>query len=161
MMGRCLLLFLLMSGTAWAAPDGQTRVSIDVEETIWVGQRVLVHLDLMSNGFSFSNQRFDLPQISGGILIQTDSSTLKLTEQIDGESWQILRYDLSFFGQRDGVVDIPSFGVHFSASAGFGPAVASHSFTLDHTSLISFCRQALIARLNWAGSALKRAKRRA
>ncbi len=125
MMARSLLIFLILSGSAWAVPDGRVGVSIDTENTLWVGQRVLVHLDLKTDGFSFSGQRFDLPQISGGMLIQTDSSTLKLSEQIEGQSWQVLRYDLSLFAQRQGIIEIPSFDVHFSASAGYGQPEAS------------------------------------
>lgn len=125
MMRRGLILFLFLSATAWAAPDGRVRLSIDSDKTYWVGQRVLVHLDLLTNGFSFSGQRFNMPQISGGVLVQTDSSTLKLNEQIDGESWQILRYDLSFFSQRAGEVQIPPFDVRFNASLGYGQPEAS------------------------------------
>ncbi|MCP4010610.1 MAG: protein BatD [Proteobacteria bacterium] len=125
MTGRFLLLLLLVSSSAWAAPGGRTGISIDTQKTLWVGQRVLVHLDIKTDGFSFSGQRFDLPQISGGVLIQTDSSTLKLTEQIEGERWQVLRYDLSLFAQREGDMEIPPFDVHFSASAGYGQPVAS------------------------------------
>ncbi len=125
MMRLGLLFFLFLSATAWAAPDGRVRLSIDSDKAYWVGQRVLVHLDLLTNGFSFSGQRFNMPQISGGVLVQTDSSTLKLNEQIDGESWQILRYDLSFFSQRAGVVQIPPFDVRFNASLGYGQPEAS------------------------------------
>ncbi|MCP4047903.1 MAG: protein BatD, partial [Gammaproteobacteria bacterium] len=51
---------------------------------------------------------------------QTDTSTLKLSEEIEGVRWQILRYDLSLFAQREGAVDIPAFGVSFVASTGYG-----------------------------------------
>jgi len=117
---RAGFVFLLLASSAWAAPDGRVALSIDPDQTIWVGQRVLVHLDLKTDAFSFSGQRFDLPLISGGVLIQTDSSTVKLSEQIAGERWQVLRYDLSLFAQRSGVLEIPPFDVRFSASAGYG-----------------------------------------
>ncbi len=124
-----LWLLLLAPLTVWGEPQGRVRATVDIDKVAWMGQRVLVHLDLLTTGFSFSGQRFDLPQISGGVLLQTDSSTLKLTEKIEGESWQILRYDLSLFIQREGNLEIPPVKVHFSASSGYGqPEV---SFDLD------------------------------
>jgi len=135
MTGRYLLLLLFVSSSAWAAPGGRLGISIDAEKTLWVGQRVLVHLDLKTDGFSFSDQRFDLPQINGGVLIQTDSSTLKLTEQIEGESWLVLRYDLSLFAQREGDMEIPPFDVHFSASAGYGQPGASFDLKTEALSI--------------------------
>jgi hypothetical protein len=133
---RGLILFLFLSAGAWAAPDGRVRLSIDSDKAYWVGQRVLVHLDLMTSGFSFSGQRFNLPQISGGVLLQTDSSTLKLNEQIDGESWQILRYDLSFFTQRAGDVQIPPFDVRFNASLGYGQPEASFELKTEALTVV-------------------------
>lgn len=132
--GSCFL--LLMSASAWAAPEGQVSISIDPDKTYWVGQRVLVHLDLKTDGFSFSDQRFSLPQISGGVLMQTDSSTLKLTEQVEGESWQVLRYDLSLFSQRSGDIQIPPFEVHFNASLGYGQPEASFDLKTQALSLV-------------------------
>ena len=135
-MRYCLILLLFLSASAWASPDGRVRLSIDSEKPYWVGQRVLVHLDLMSNGFSFSGQHFSMPQISGGVLVQTDSSTVKLNEQIDAESWQILRYDLSFFSQRAGEVQIPPFDVQFSASLGYGQPEASFELQTESLSVV-------------------------
>lgn len=119
-MRNFVLLVLLLPMAVLAAPEGRVRLSIDQGQAWWVGQRVLVHLDLMTNGFSFSGQQFDLPQLNGAVLLQTDSTTTKLSETIDGESWQVLRYDLSLFGQRAGEVELPAFTVRFAASMGYG-----------------------------------------
>ncbi|MCP3882689.1 MAG: hypothetical protein GY701_30490, partial [Sulfitobacter sp.] len=73
---KWLWLLLLAPLTVWGEPQGRVRATVDTDRVAWVGQRVLVHLDLLTTGFSFSGQRFDLPQISGGVLLQTDSSTL-------------------------------------------------------------------------------------
>ncbi len=135
MMRACLYLLFLISTGAWAGPDGRVSVFVDSEKGNWVGQRVLVHLDLKTNGFSFSSQRFNLPQIDGGVLVQTDSSTLKLSEKIDGESWQVLRYDLSFFSQRAGEVQIPPFEVRFNAGLGYGQPEASFQLNTEALTL--------------------------
>lgn len=130
-----LYLLLLLPLCGWAGPKGQVRLSVETEKQLWVGQRVLVHLELLTTAFSFSGQRFDLPQINGGVLIQTDSSTIKLTERIEGEQWQILRYDLSFFAQREGELEIPPIDVHFSASAGYGQPTTSYDLKTDRLTL--------------------------
>jgi len=124
-------LFLLLPVCAWAAPQGAVRISVDQEKPLWVGQRVLVYLEILTTGFSFSGQRFDMPRIEGGVLLQTDSSTLKLTEEIDGVHWQILRYDLSLFAQREGPLEIPAFGVYFVGSAGYGKPETAFDLTTE------------------------------
>ena len=127
-MKRMVLMFLihlLSPGVSAAAVQGDVRISLSDEPAIWVGQRVIVNLDLWSTGFSFSDQRIHLPEVVGGLLMETDSSTVKLSEARSGETWQGLRYALSLFPQRPGTLSIPPVDVSFQVSEGYGkPATA-------------------------------------
>ena len=129
---RCLLLvvLLLQFGYTLASdlPRGAVRINPASEGPVWVGQELMLNLDLMSTGFSFGGQQFSLPEVTGAYLMQPDSSTVKLTEQKNGETWQILRYGLLLYPQREGRLEIPSIEVRFDASGGYGQPAESFRF---------------------------------
>ena len=54
---------------------------------MWVGQKLELNLELWSTGYSFGDQLFVLPEISGGYLMQADSTTVKLSESRAGVQW--------------------------------------------------------------------------
>ncbi|NND57750.1 MAG: hypothetical protein HKN57_10890 [Xanthomonadales bacterium] len=115
-----LALLQLPGELAAATPEGDIRLQPARQGAVWVGQELELQLELWSDGFSFGDQLFVLPEVTGGFLLQADSSTVKLTEKRDGVTWQGLRYSLLFYPQRAGRLQVPSFEVRFSASAGFG-----------------------------------------
>lgn len=111
-------------------PDVQADVAISIQQDqeIWAGQQVTLNLDLKTTGFSFSNSHFNLPEVSGAFLMQTDTTTIKLTEKINGETWQVVRYPLALYPQKAGQLEIPSIGVRFNTSAGFGSTNKAFEF---------------------------------
>jgi hypothetical protein len=116
-----LLCALLLAPAALHADvKGRVRLSTAMDADPWLGQPVQVNLDLETNGFSFSDIQFKLPEVDGGIFMQTDSTTIKLSETRMGESWQILRYPLVLYPRKTGAVTVPPLTVRFASSAGFG-----------------------------------------
>jgi len=113
------------------APQGNVRTTLATAGPFWVGQAVTVHVDLLATGFTFSNQHFDLPEVPGALVLQPDTNALKLSEQNDGETWQILRYDFNIFPQRTGTLQVPEIGVAFSVSAGYGKPERDFQFTTE------------------------------
>ena len=136
---RCALFVLLFvafqHGHAGAQVSGEIRLQFAAEQPVWVGQQVTLNLDLLTTGFSFGDQQFLLPEVSGGFLLQTDTTTIKLTERRGGETWQMLRYPIAFFPQRAGRLTISAFRVSFAASAGFGQQPQRFSFLTEAVSL--------------------------
>ena len=118
---RCLaaLLWLTLTGAAHAQ-EGDVSLQAGFDEPAWAGQALVLDLDLKTTGFSFSDVTFNLPEIEGAFLLQIDTTTVKLTEQRGGETWQVLRYPLTLYAQRGGTVSIPPIRVRFSAAMGFG-----------------------------------------
>lgn len=115
------LLFAHLAFTRIAlAQDGRVRLQLGTEGTLWAGQQVTLDLDLLTNGMSFSEIHFNIPAVEGAFLLQTDSSTVKLTERIDGESWQVLRYPLALYPQAGGELRIPPLQVRFRTAERFG-----------------------------------------
>lgn len=105
--------------------------SIQQDTEIWAGQQVTLNLDLKTTGFSFSNTLFNLPEISNAFLMQPDTTTIKMSETIEGETWQQLRYPLALFPQKAGLITIPPINVRFSTSAGFGKPVRDFEFKTE------------------------------
>ena len=129
-----LLIGLLLPFSIFAQDEGvkaAVSVSIDQDREIWAGQQVTLDLDLKTTGYSFSNTHFNLPEVSGGFLMQTDSTTIKQSEKKEGQDWQILRYPLALFPQKSGQLTVPSIDVRFSTSAGFGKPVRDFEFKTE------------------------------
>lgn len=124
--GRACWTLLLLAWTAQAvgaeASQLQGRVSASLADDgpYWVGQAVSVELELASTGFSFSGQRFELPEVPGALVLQPESTAYKVSERDGDTTWQILRYELSVVPQRAGSVSVPAMPVAFTASAGYG-----------------------------------------
>ena len=135
-MNRRLCKFILLTGlllpASALAQDDEVKaaVTISVEQVqeVWAGQQVTLNLDLKTTGFSFSNSHFNLPEINGAFLMQTDTTTIKLTEKIDNRDWQIVRYPLALYPQKSGQIEIPSIDVRFTTSAGFGKTEKNFEF---------------------------------
>jgi len=129
---KIVLLFGLLLPLSVFAQDDDVKanvsISIQQDKETWAGQQVTVNLDLKTTGFSFSNSHFNLPEISGAFLMQTDTTTIKFSENIDGETWQIIRYPLALYPQKAGQLEIPSIAVRFNTSAGFGSTEKAFEF---------------------------------
>ena len=110
--------------------DVKADVAISIQQDLetWAGQQVTVNLDLQTTGFSFSNSHFNLPEVSGAFLMQTDTTTIKFSENIDGETWQVIRYPLALYPQKAGQLEIPPIAVRFITSAGFGSTEKAFEF---------------------------------
>jgi hypothetical protein len=125
----------LLFAALHAAADVKGRVGVSLQDTptAWLGQQVNIYLDLETTGFSFADIHFSLPQVSGAILMQTDTSTIKLSDTRNGEPWQVLRYPLVLYPQKTGMVTVPPLTVRFTAVAAFG--TEPRSFDLRTESL--------------------------
>ena len=123
----CLLL-LLASVQASADLQGEIQFEAGREGATWLGQELELNLDLWSDGVSFGDQSFVLPEVKGAYLLQADSSTVKLNDSRDGDGWQGLRYTFLLYPQRAGRLEVPSFEVRFSARAGYDSEPAGFRF---------------------------------
>ena len=123
-----MALLLLASGQVVAGLQGDIRFKAGREGATWLGQELELQLDLWSDGVSFGDQLFVLPEVKGAYLLQGDSSTVKLNENRDGVAWQGLRYTFLLYPQRAGRLEVPPFEVRFSARAGYGSEPVGFKF---------------------------------
>lgn len=135
-MNRLLQTLIMTSGLMFASSifaqgdevKASVEVSIQQDQEFWTGQQITLNLDLKTTGFSFSDTHFNLPEVSGAFLMQTDTTTIKLTEKIDSIDWQIIRYPFALYPQKAGKLEIPPIAVRFSTSAGFGSPQKAFEF---------------------------------
>jgi hypothetical protein len=138
-MKRCLamgLLWLSIAVSLCAAVSAEqvpvkadARASLGREGPYWVGQSVPLNLDLRSTAFAFGGQQFDAPKVDGALVLNPESGASKFSEQQDGETWQVQRYQYRLFPQRSGSLSVPAFEVAFSVSAGYGRPETDFRFT--------------------------------
>lgn len=118
-MGRfsiLLVLVLLEFSSTLAAGDIVLRSSVQPEKA-WVGQRVILQIDVLGSDGWTQITRFDDIKIPGAYLMRTDSQGTRLQETIDGTSYSGQRYEFSIYPQVAGAIEIPVIGVEVTSRA--------------------------------------------
>jgi len=108
-----VLTILACMGTT-IAQEPQVRATLNAHGDVWVGQRVLLVVELLAPGFFSSAPAFDLPDPRGLLLVPPSESPMLSTEEINGTSYTGQRHEISVFAQRPGEWTIPSLTVRFS-----------------------------------------------
>jgi len=107
---------LLAFSPARAAGDIVLRSSVQPEKA-WVGQRVILQVDVLGSDGWTQITRFDDIEIPGAYLMRTDSQGTRLQETIDGVSYSGQRYEFSIYPQAAGAIEIPAIGVEVTTRA--------------------------------------------
>lgn len=105
-----LILMLLKYSSALAAGDIVLRTSVQPEEA-WVGQRVILQIDVLGSDGWTQITRFDDIEIPSAYLMRTDSQGTRLQETIDGTSYSGQRYEFSIYPQTAGTIEVPAITV--------------------------------------------------
>jgi hypothetical protein len=106
-------LAILISGAA-SAQEPKVRSTLAKQDDLWVGQRIPFVVELLAPGFFSGTASFDLPNPPGMILMPPVSSPTVGSEEIDGVSYTVQRYELAVLARRAGEQTIPAFPVRFS-----------------------------------------------
>jgi hypothetical protein len=106
-------LCILLCSSVWAQ-DAKVRVSVATNDTIWVGQRVTLVVELLAPGFFASAAAFDLPDPRGLLLLPPKDHPVVSSEMIEDTSYTVQRHELSVFAQSAGKQTVPSFKARFA-----------------------------------------------
>ena len=105
----CLILFTvwsLFSDHVLAAEAILLRTAVTPEE-VWVGQKVLLHVDVLAkNGWAQLKKVGDA-EVDGAYLLRLETQGTRLSETIEGDSYTGQRYEFMLFAQRDGKLTVP------------------------------------------------------
>lgn len=103
----------LACGTT-AAQDAIVRASLSDDGTVWVGQRVVVVVELLAPGYFASAVSFDLPDPDGVLLMPPAGRPVVGSETVDGTRYTVQRHTLSAWPMRAGDQTIPALTARFT-----------------------------------------------
>ncbi|MCB1232027.1 MAG: BatD family protein [Verrucomicrobiae bacterium] len=116
-----IMAIVLSVATAARAEVEPVVVKLPDDPKAFTGQRLMFRVELRSRGSFGGATSFTLPEVPGTVIMKPGSATVS-SEEIEGESWFIQVHSFALFSQRDGVVKVPAFPVHFGTREGFtGP----------------------------------------
>jgi hypothetical protein len=109
-----------------AAAPVLLRASLAKPGLVLVGERVTIRVKLLTTTTFASAPVFELPTISGALLMQIEDRPVLATEEIDGESYVVQQHELTLFIMRPGVAQVPPFTVRFESPLRFGEKPVEH-----------------------------------
>jgi hypothetical protein len=109
-----------------AAEPVLLRASLAKPGLVLVGERVTIRVKLLTTTTFASAPVFELPTISGALLMQIEDRPVLGTEEIDGESYAVQQYELTLFIMRPGMAEVPSFTVRFESPPHLGEKPVEH-----------------------------------
>lgn len=133
-----LILLYPCLGVSLAGVGLEPTVAIQKSQkkTFFRGQRVNFYIKLLSPGTFSGSPRFELPELSTGLLYQVQARPVLGTENVEGKSFTTQLYEIWFFPQQSGQITIPEMAVTFSTAENTTQEEKQYSkktasFTLD------------------------------
>ena len=108
------LMFSQVVASTASAQDAKVRVRLSSQEPAWVGQGVILQIDLLAPGYFASAASLDLPDPEGILLMPPAGSPLVGTETIDGVQYTLQQHEVRAWPMRAGAQTIPAFTVRFA-----------------------------------------------
>lgn len=116
-----LIVFVLLwpcLGLSTADIDQEPTVAIQQSQkkTFYRGEKVNFYIKLLTPGAFSGSPRFELPELSTGLLYQVQARPVLGTENVDGKSYTTQLHEIWFFPQQSGQITIPEMSVTFSTA---------------------------------------------
>lgn len=122
-----VLVFLLLftpAGISFAkSPPAFVKEKLVRIEKIWPGQRLTFYITLYTTTSFSGSTRFELPKLSGMLIMENEDRPLIGSEKIDGLSYIFKRHEIVLFPLRSGSLTIPAFTVEFSFRGAAGDVI--------------------------------------
>ncbi len=106
------------------------RVSIDPQDEIWVGQRVLLSVDVLGSEGWAQARRIGEIRASDSHVMQLETTGTHLNETVGGTSYSGQRYTYSLFPQRGGNVSVPPVAVEVEVKS-WGAQAQATTHSMD------------------------------
>ncbi|MCP4257494.1 MAG: protein BatD [Planctomycetes bacterium] len=112
-----------MLSTAWsteqkdgAVSDILVRAEVSPKENVWVGQRVILKVDVLApEGWAQIKSVRDFA-VDGAQVVRYESQGTRLNETIQGRAFSGQRYELSLFPRREGNLTVPPVPIEVEIS---------------------------------------------
>jgi len=133
-----LLLLVVFTSARWtvaADPVPTVTAALSTRGDIWQGQRVLITVTIRTPDTFASPPAFDLPRISGALLVPPSGRPVLGSETVDDVSFTTQVHELALFPQQAGTITVPPFPIRFDSSQGFGKPVEARVVTTPAISI--------------------------
>jgi hypothetical protein len=103
----------------------------------WVGQRTVFAVEVAVEGRFSGSTLFDLPQVSGAILMKPEERPVLSARTIDEEEYSVQRHEFSLFCQQGGEITIPEIQVRCGSIKSSGEPLSQHTLQVPAFKLTS------------------------
>ena len=114
MKARALLLALLLPAWIATAQEAKVRAHMELPVTPWVGQKVVMVVELLAPGYFSGSPDFDLPAVPGLLIFPPEDRPVLGSETIDGVAYTVQRHEILVFPRKAGNFTVPTFQVRFN-----------------------------------------------
>jgi len=129
------VLFLVLANSGYGAETAFVELVAPKDSSPWVGQRVTFAVDVVVEGRFSGSTLFDLPQVSGVILMKPEGRPVLSTRTIDDIEYTVQRHEFALFCQKDGQITIPGFTVRCGSTEAYGQPTQEHTLSIPSLSV--------------------------
>lgn len=108
-----------------------TPVQSSEDKAFWVGQKIPIVIEVLSETHFSGATRFSLPDIPGAVFYKPEERAVVMSREIDGQSYSVQRHEFSLYPQRQGEFTIPAFSVRFGIAGALGESPQQHDALTD------------------------------
>ena len=105
------IILLLNASSTSAQDDVVVRAKTNPAESAWVGQRIDLQIDVLAKDLWANLPTLPRVDVPGAVVYTPPSQSLRLTEQIGGESYTGQQYEFWIYPQRKGKLRVPSLNL--------------------------------------------------
>jgi hypothetical protein len=98
-----------------------------ISDPVYAGQSIPFTIDLLTTTTFASAPAFNVPKLSGAILIAPDDRPVLGSETVDDVSYTVQTHELRFIALRPGDYAVPAFTVRFESPPEFGKPPVEHT----------------------------------
>ena len=109
----CAVSWLALAASSSAAPEAPpVQARMNVTEA-WMGQKVVMSVELLSPTSFAGSPRFQIPRVPGAIVMKSAESPVLSSRTIDDQEYFVQLHEILIYSQREGEVRIPPITVRF------------------------------------------------
>lgn len=118
-----LLCFVFATTSVAETAPAFIKTELKKNEKIWPGQRQVLYVKLYTITSFSGSTRFELPKVSGMLIMENEDRPLLGTEKIDAVSYIYKQHEIALFPQRTGSLTVPPFSVEFGFRGADGKVI--------------------------------------
>ncbi len=118
---------MLVCTVGWAQQPAFVEVVPPANPQPWVGQKTEFAIDVGVEGRFSGSTYFDLPEVTGAILMKVEERPILSTRRIGDSEYTVQRHEFLLFGRQAGTITVPEIGVRCGSTRAVGQPVQKHA----------------------------------